>query len=231
MHFTALKTPIITKNQDLFSVFCDVVLEKNIKIFEDSVLVISSKVVSVCQGRIVSKDEKQKYIEDTSSEILTKKNNFSLTVTNEIIIPNAGIDSSNITNDEVVLWPENPQKYADEFCEKIKKKYRTQNIGIIISDSRITPRRQGTTGVALAWSGITGVFDLRGKTDIYGNILKVSTVNIADNICSGAEVLMGQADEKTPFILVENLPHQYFTDEPQDPERAIISRQEDLFDI
>ena len=130
-----------------------------------------------------------------------------------------------------MLWPENPQKYADEFCEKIKKKYRTQNIGIIISDSRITPRRQGTTGVALAWSGITGVFDLRGKTDIYGNILKVSTVNIADNICSGAEVLMGQADEKTPFILVENLPHQYFTDEPQDPERAIISRQEDLFDI
>lgn len=231
MKFSSLSTHIITKDQDLFLIFCDSLLKNNISLEENTVLVISSKVVSVCQGRIVENNKKLEEIEKSSEKIISQKNGFYLTVTNGIVIPNAGIDSSNAQSDTIILWPENPQKYADDFRYQIQKKYNIASIGVIISDSRITPMRQGTTGVALAWSGIIGVFDLRGTTDIYGNVLQVSTVNIADNICSGAEILMGQADEKTPFVLVSNLSSQYFTDEQQFPKNALISRQEDLFDI
>jgi len=239
MNFVPIQTGIFERKEGerentLFSFFC-MYFEK--KIPENSILIISSKVVALDQNR-VSELEISELIEqecrnspENSQKVLRKTGDFFLTENDGIIIPNLGIDSSNAKAGIKILWPENPQQFADDFRTQLQNKYSVQNIGVVISDSRITPRRRGTTGVALAWSGISGVYDMRGKKDIYGRALEVSTVNIADNVVSGSEILMGQADEKTPFVLVENFPEKYFTEKQQSPASAIIPEEEDLFDV
>ena len=238
MIFFPIKTGIFKKDENLFIFFCTHLSQE---IPENSVLVISSKLVALSQNRISQLEiselihqecnNSEKNNSENSQKILSKTGDFFLTEHSGIIIPNLGIDSSNSKKGIKILWPENPQKFADEFREKLQKKYEIKNIGVVISDSRMTPRRRGTTGVALAWSGISGVYDMRGHKDIYGRKLEVSTVNIADNIVSGSEILMGQADEKTPFVLVENFPEKFFTEKQQNPQDAVISQEEDLFEV
>ena len=230
MNFVPVSTGIFKKGggeHSLFTFFCEY-FSKNIS--EYSVLVISSKLVALAQGR-TSSSEISELVERESQKILGKTGDFFLTEADGIVIPNAGIDSSNSQAGVKILWPESPQQFADDFRKKLQKTFRVKDIGVVISDSRITPRRRGTTGLSLAWSGISGVYDVRGKSDIYGRKLEVSTVNIADNVVSGSEILMGQADEKIPFVLVENFPEKFFTEKKQNPQNAVISEEEDLFDL
>jgi F420-0:gamma-glutamyl ligase len=67
------------------------------------------------------------------------------------------------------------------------------------------PTRRGTTGVALAAAGLEAVVDLRGKEDLFGNILRVTSQAIADDLCSAAQLIMGESDEATPFVLVRGV--------------------------
>ncbi len=233
MNIVPLKTRILKKGEDIFTFFLEYLHNTpSKKIQDNTVLVISSKIVAVHQGRIM----KIENIEDfrravfaEADEILVDKNKFLLTVKNGVVIANAGIDQSNSKDGEVILWPENIQEFADEYTQKIKERYGLKNFGVIISDSRVTMRRRGTVGVGIAWSGIWGVKDERGTKDLFGRELEVSTVNIADNLVSSAEIVMGQAAECTPFVLIENLDNTLFTDVQQTHESAEISKEEDLF--
>jgi coenzyme F420-0:L-glutamate ligase / coenzyme F420-1:gamma-L-glutamate ligase len=76
---------------------------------------------------------------------------------------------------------------------------------VVIADSRLMPTRKGTVGVALAAAGIKAIADLRGKPDLFGNVLRVTSQAIADDLCSGAQIVMGEADEATPIVLVRGL--------------------------
>lgn len=236
MNLIPIKTQIVEKGENLFSFFCEYLQKNNVfNITENSVLVISSKVVAVSQNRIVNTGESLELFRNAvfseADEILVDKNKFLLTVKNGVVIANAGIDQSNSKEGEIILWPENIQEFCDNFSEKIKKRYNLKNFGVVISDSRVTMRRRGTVGVALGWSGIWGVKDERGTKDLFGRALEVSTVNIADNLVSSAEILMGQAAECTPFVLIENLAQSLFTDEEQTHASAEISKDEDLFSV
>ena len=75
----------------------------------------------------------------------------------------------------------------------------------MICDSRLMPTRRGTVGAALAASGLEAVVDLRGKTDLFGNILRVTSQAIADDLSSSAQLLMGESDEATPMVLIRGL--------------------------
>ena len=237
MNLRPIKTRILKKSEDIFTFFLEY-LDKNVKnntvqIAENSILVISSKIVAVSQNRIVTTEDDlelfRKQVQQEADEILVDKNKFFLTVKNGVVIANAGIDQSNSKKGEIILWPENIQEFADAFTQKIKTLYNIKNFGVVISDSRVTMRRRGTVGVALGWSGFFGVKDERGSKDLFGRKLEVSTVNIVDNIVSAAEILMGQADECTPFVLVENLDKNLFTEIQQSHKSAEISKEEDLF--
>jgi len=237
MNLLPIKTRILKKSENIFPFFLEY-LSKNaenndVKIAENSILVISSKIVAVSQNRIISTGDdlelfRTEVIKE-ADEILVDKNKFFLTVKNGVVIANAGIDQSNSKKGEIILWPENIQEFADEFTQKIKKIYSLKNFGVVISDSRVTMRRRGTVGVAIGWSGFFGVKDERGTKDLFGRELEVSTVNIADNVVSAAEILMGQAAECTPFVLVQNLDKNLFTEIQQSHESAEISKEEDLF--
>jgi F420-0:gamma-glutamyl ligase len=120
------------------------------------------------------------------------------------------------------------QQFVDDFRQRLKQKARAESLGVILADSRVVPFRLGISGVALAWSGLLGVSDERGKPDLFGKPLKVSRLAIADNLASLAQLFFGQAAEQTPFVLINDAPVA-FSDTQQDYKSAQIDPADDLY--
>ena len=146
-----------------------------------------------------------------------------------LIMANAGIDQSNVADPEsgefALLLPEDPDASAGRLRDRLSELTGCAP-GVVISDSFGRPWRVGTVGVAIGCAGFPATLDLRGHTDLYGRPLRVTVVGHADEIASAASLLMGQASEAQPIILVRGLalraPHQ--------PAAALIRpQQQDLF--
>ena len=187
------------------------------------VLVISSKFLAISEGRVArlasvrtsqgAKEMAERYHVDgrlcelvirESDEIIGGIPGFILTSKDGILTPNAGIDKSNIAHGMVVLYPRRPDELARMIRNAIK--FATGAlIGIVICDSRLSPTRKGTIGVTLAASGLEAILDMRGREDLFGNVLKVTSQAIADDLSSAAEILMGESDEATPIVLIRGL--------------------------
>jgi coenzyme F420-0:L-glutamate ligase/coenzyme F420-1:gamma-L-glutamate ligase len=190
---------------------------------DGDILVLSSKFIAVSEGRIVElagvepsqealvaakefdiAPELCELVIRESDGVLGGVSGFMLSVKEGLLTPNAGIDKSNIERGKVVLYPRNPLESAESLVEEMKFR-RGVDIGVVVSDSRLMPTRKGTVGVALAAAGLAAIVDLRGKPDLYGNVLKVTSQAIADDLCSGAQVVMGEANESVPIVLVRGL--------------------------
>ncbi len=190
---------------------------------DGDVLVISSKFVAISEGRVVALEtvkigeralklsgvyglqpELCELIVRESDEIIGGVRGFILAVKDGLLTPNAGIDKSNMEHGKVVLYPRRPAESADALLETIKFR-RGLDVGIVISDSRLMPTRRGTVGVAIAAAGIEAILDLRGRPDLFGNVLRVTSQAIADDLCSGAQILMGEADDGVPIVIVRGL--------------------------
>src|SRR5579884_48834 len=157
-----------------------------------------------------------------SQEILGGVLGFALAITKDgTLAPNAGIDRSNVPKGFVILYPRDPEALVMNLRESLIKlwnkkgkssssKVRIRRLGIVLSDSRIVPTRLGTTGVALAVAGFRPVIDLRGKRDLFGNTLKVTMKAVADQIASGAEILMGESSESIPIVIARGIEASLF---------------------
>ncbi len=203
---------------------------KKAPLSEGDVLVVTSKVVAVTQGRvkkISSRADFDKLVKAEADKIIGKSK-VTLTLNAGIFIPWAGIDRSNVKKGYAVLWPEKPFRVAHDLLVSLKKKYRLKNLGVIISDSHCIPLRNGVTGIALGYAGFRGVNDLRGRKDLYGNRLEVTQQNMADMLSSAAHLVMGEAAESTPFALIKNAPVR-FTAKKTDPREILISPKACLF--
>ncbi len=121
---------------------------------------------------------------------------------------NAGIDHSNIPQnpalERVLLLPENPDASAARIHEHIRQQ-RDVRVGIIINDSAGRAWRNGVTGIAIGAAGLPSLLDLRGENDLHGNPLRVTEVGIADEIAAAASLVMGQAAQGIPAVLVQGL--------------------------
>jgi F420-0:gamma-glutamyl ligase len=103
-----------------------------------------------------------------------------------------------------VLYPKQPY----DSIEILRKKFFIDfgiRIGIILSDSRILPMRIGTVGIALASSGFEPIMDLKGTKDLFGNVLKYTSQNLADSLASLGVLIMGESDKSTPVILIRGI--------------------------
>ncbi len=142
---------------------------------------------------------------------------------------NAGIDHSNIEQDaagqRVLLLPEAPDKTARELQAGIASRLRRQ-VGVIISDSVGRAWRTGTTGMAIGAAGITCLLKKTGQPDLMGNVLINTETGIADEIAAAASLVMGQADEGIPAVLVQGLAIAPAT---QTAATLIRPAQDDLF--
>ncbi len=204
---------------------------KGLKPKDGDILVVSSKVVALSEGRIVNYKTikpseraeslaKQYDLEPGFVEIVLQEANrvfggvrrVLLTIKNNMLIANAGIDHSNAPKDHAILWPKNPTLSVDNIRKEFNKRLDI-DIGVIISDSHCSPLRTGTTGFALATSGFDSIIDIRGKPDLFEKTTIITQRAISDGLAAAAVVVMGETDERTPAVLIRDS-HIELTNEP-----------------
>jgi coenzyme F420-0:L-glutamate ligase/coenzyme F420-1:gamma-L-glutamate ligase len=122
------------------------------------------------------------------------------------VMANAGIDQSNVApgGGRVLLLPRDPDRSAETLRQRLSAHYGCE-LAVIINDSFGRAWRRGTVGVALGVAGVPALRDLRGQADLFGRKLQVSVVGFADEIAAAASLIMGQAAEKLPVVLVRGL--------------------------
>ncbi len=231
MKVTPIQTHRISRGESLVGI-----LDRHLADFpENGVLAISSKIISLCQGRVVAKStiSKEALIFQEADAVLETADNpyhVFLTLKNHLLIPSAGIDESN-GDDVYILYPENIQETAYDIWQHIHRRYQRQHIGILITDSHTTPMRRGVTGITLAWCGFKPLYSYVGQPDLYGHPLRVTHMNLLDALASAAVLVMGEGAEQTPMALIEDAPKITFIDKPRVEETSSIALNlhEDLY--
>jgi len=201
-----------------------------------SILAITSKIVAICQGRTVPIDgtDKQALIEQEAEFFLPptlNSANVTMTIKQGRLIPNAGIDASN-GDEHYILWPHAPQQVANSVRTYLQQRFGYGQIGVLITDSNVTPLRLGVTGVAVAHSGFLALNDYVGAPDLFGRPLRMTRANVIEALASVAVLAMGEGSEQTPLAVISELPFVTFqTHEPTPEELAQlhIPLAEDLF--
>jgi dihydrofolate synthase / folylpolyglutamate synthase len=233
MTITAIRTPRISAGQTTLIQLLGSVLES---LPETSVLAITSKIVALCENRTipVTASNKADLIRRYSDKYLpasTSDYGIQFTITNDTLIPTAGIDESN-GDGNYILWPEDPQAAANEVREWISTRFDVKDFGVIITDSTCHPLRRGTIGISLAHSGFAALRNYVGTPDLFGREMKASHADISGGLAAAAVLAMGEGAEQTPLCLVTDLDSVDFQRRNPTKEELAnirITPEEDLF--
>lgn len=231
-----LTFPLVHLGQDLNDIVAQVIEKQNLHPKRGDVLAVASKVVAICEARVVRLGDVRVSVrarqlarrwdldERLSSIVLAESDSilggvkgFLLTVKNGILTSNAGADLKNSPPGTATLWPRNPDLSARRLRRFLEHRYRAR-LGVEIVDSRVTPLRLGTVGLAIGISGFRPVVDERRKPDLYGRKVRVTQSNIADDLASSAHMLMGETSKRIGAVLLRNAPIQL--GESSDPKRV-----------
>jgi coenzyme F420-0:L-glutamate ligase/coenzyme F420-1:gamma-L-glutamate ligase len=238
--------PLIEPGTDLGEVICAVSETHGPKLLDHDVVVIAQKVVSKAEGRyvdlatvkpaeravalakLVGKDPRLVDVILGESRRVVRHRPGVLIVEHKLgfVVANAGVDQSNVDPAKgaqpVLLLPENPDASALRLREQFRQRLG-RAVAVVINDSFGRAWRLGTVGVALGAAGLPALMNLRGAPDLYGRRLQVSETAFADEIAAAASLLMGQASEAAPVVVLRglqwpdvNLPAAALLRNPQD---------------
>jgi coenzyme F420-0:L-glutamate ligase / coenzyme F420-1:gamma-L-glutamate ligase len=220
--------PLVQPGDDLGAIAVTAFRENGLAPEDGDVLVVAQKIVSKAEGRYVDiasvrpseravslaaqLDKDPRFVEVVLSESkrVVRYRPGLLIVEHRLgfVMANAGIDHSNVGAEDgverVLLLPADPDGSARNLRQYLIDAFGFR-IGVIISDSFGRPWRKGTVGVALGAAGLPALIDLRGHPDLFGRELLVTETGFADEIAAAAGLLMGQADEAVPMVLVRGL--------------------------
>lgn len=234
MKFLSIKTrPLLPPKDDVFRL-----LDESLpKLKEGDVVFITSKILSIHQGRciriqeVASGKQKLKLIKSEADKLLMSKwgrdHKIVLTIKDYTLIPSAGIDESN-ANGYFILWPKNVNKLVKEIWQYLKKKHKVKKLAVITTDSHTTPLRMGVGGISVGFFGLEPVRDMRGSKDIFGRKLLYTQVNIVDNISAMAVLLMGEGSEQTPLMILRGAKFIKFTTK-NTYRKLVIEPKQDLY--
>lgn len=232
MRVTAIRTAKVQPGDNLFELLDSAITD----LAEASVVVVTSKIVSLAEGNVVAFDETDKKDLITSEAELYLPDNMSkyghkFTITKNTLIASAGIDESN-GGGYYVLWPKDAQASANAIRQHLSERFKLANVGVVITDSTCQPLRRGATGIILAHSGFKALRNYIGQPDIFGRPFEVSQANVAGGLAAAAVVTMGEGAEQTPLAMISDVPFVEF--QPRDPsadelKEINISLDEDLF--
>jgi len=233
MILTALPgIPLVFPGDDLAVLILKGVECADLTLQDGDLLVVTQKVVSKVEGRLVNlmevepSSEAIRLAEETDKdprlvEVILNESRQVLRKRNGIIIvehrlgfvcANAGVDHSNVQGEEgqqgewVTMLPQNPDASAQRLRERLRDATGAK-IGVIIIDSHGRAWRLGTVGIAIGVAGFPALLDLRGRPDLFGDPLMITQVGLADEVAAAASILMGQADEGIPVIHIRGLPY------------------------
>jgi coenzyme F420-0:L-glutamate ligase len=206
MEIRAIRTAVFKEGDSLVAF----VRARLKKIPDGSVLVIASKVVALAEGRTVKNPgslQKERLIREESSR--AKKTRYAwLTLKDGMVMANAGIDESN-ADGKLVLLPKDSFAAAKKLRNELMKLYRIGKLGVVVSDSALSPLRAGVTAHAVGYAGIKGIRDYRGGKDLFGRTLKLSRTNVVDSLATAAALCMGEGAERQPLALIAGAPVEF----------------------
>jgi coenzyme F420-0:L-glutamate ligase/coenzyme F420-1:gamma-L-glutamate ligase len=218
--------PLVKEGDDIAGLILNGLAASGLSLQRGDVLVIAQKIVSKAEGRVVDlrqvtpsprakqlaaevdKDARlvELILRESTEVVRHRKGVLVVAHRSGIVLANAGIDASNVGGDEhhVLLLPED----CNRSCRDIRARFGTRTgvePAVLIIDSLGRAWRNGTVGVALGAAGLPALLDLRGTPDLFGRELRSTEVGIADEIAAAASLLMGQAGEGTPIVLLRGL--------------------------
>lgn len=236
----------IKKGDDIAHLIIKSIKHKNESLQENDVVIITHKIISKAEGRttdlrnIVPSEVSKKISSNTGKdprlvELIISQSNEIVKIERDIIITetkhgfvcaNAGIDTSNVgkLSDHVLLLPDDPDESARSIRNDLNAKTGV-NVGITISDTFGRPFRKGQVNIAIGVAGIDPIKSYIGKRDMYGKILRVTEIAIADEITSAAELVMGKSS-RVPVSIVRGYD---FSFNDSSISKVTRSKKDDLF--
>jgi coenzyme F420-0:L-glutamate ligase/coenzyme F420-1:gamma-L-glutamate ligase len=221
--------PLVRRGDDLAAIILRGLREANFALADGDVLVLAQKIVSKAEGQMVrlqdvtpsprarelarqcGKDPRfcEVVLWDTREVLRVREGLIVVETRHGWVCANAGIDRSNVAphgeDDWVLRLPEDADRSARELRARLRRTTGA-DIGVIVDDTHGRAWRNGAVGVAIGVAGVPAVEDLRGRADLFGYHLQVTTIGLADQIASAASLLQGQADEGRPIIHVRGVP-------------------------
>jgi len=222
--------PLVQPGDDLAALILAAIERAKLALADRDVIVVAQKIVSKSEGRRVklssvepsarARELAPQLAKDARLvEIVLRESREVLRVRSGVIVvedirglvlANAGVDASNVNEDggedSVLLLPADPDASAARLRADLSAR-TSRDIGIVINDSIGRAWRNGTIGTAIGVSGLPGLLDLRGAPDLFGRVLRTTDLGLADEIAAAASLLMGQAGEGCPAVLVRGVPY------------------------
>jgi coenzyme F420-0:L-glutamate ligase/coenzyme F420-1:gamma-L-glutamate ligase len=248
LHISALAgIPLVRVGDNIAHLIAEALAASGLSLQRGDVLAIAQKIVSKAEGRIVdlrevtpsaraeelaaAVDKDPRLVElilrESTAVVRHRKGVLVVEHKSGIVLANAGIDTSNVMGDDehVLLLPED----CNRSCREIRAGLAARTgieVGVVIIDSLGRAWRNGTVGVALGAAGLPALLDLRGTPDLFGRELRSTEVGRADEIAAAASILMGQAAEGTPVVLLRGL---HLSGADGSAADLIRARERDLF--
>ncbi|MCC7346508.1 MAG: coenzyme F420-0:L-glutamate ligase [Variibacter sp.] len=241
--------PAVQPGDDLAALITSAAAQSAVTFRDRDVVVVAQKIVSKAEGRVVAlagvrpspqaqalaaksdKDARLVEVILSESKRIVRQRPGVIIAEHRLgfVMANAGVDRSNVgpqSDDErVVLLPLNPDASAARLSAALSARHGCR-LPVIVSDSFGRAWRNGTAGIAIGAAGLPSLRDRRGAPDLFGRPLHVTTIGFADEIAGAASLLMGQADEGRPVVIVRGLAWE----EPESSAQALIRpSDEDLF--
>jgi len=216
--------PLIKKDDPLDEFILEAMARMDLEIHQGDILIMAETAIAKAEGNTIElkeinptskaqdfaaktgKDpELVEAILQESSEIIKVGPDFIISETKHgFVCANAGIDESNVARGLATPIPENPDRSASQIRGKIEDA-TGKEIAIIISDTQGRAFREGAIGVAIGISGMDPMWDRSGERDLFGRELKTTAIAVADELASAASIVMGQANEGIPVVLIRGV--------------------------
>lgn len=205
--------------------------EPNGPLRDNDVLVVTQKIVSKAEGRLVAIDpddplSHKELVESEARRVVRRRGDLIITETRHgFICANSGIDLSNVQRGYAALLPIDSDKSARRIRDIVRARLGVE-VGVIVSDTFGRPWRMGLTDVAIGVAGIAAVVDLRGTEDALGRVMQVTEVCVADELASAGELVMGKSSG-IPVAVIRGADPSWFRD--SSIKEIVRPAQEDLF--
>ncbi|WP_232778547.1 coenzyme F420-0:L-glutamate ligase [Carbonactinospora thermoautotrophica] len=195
---------------------------------DGDILVVTSKVVSKAEGRILRGVDREAAIDAETVRLVARRGRTRIVQTRHgFVLAAAGVDASNTEPGTVVLLPEDPDSSARALRARLYE-LRGVRVGVVVSDTFGRPWRVGLTDVAIGVAGLAPLEDHRGRTDAYGNPLEVTVTAVADELASAAELAKGKTSG-VPVAVVRGLAHLVTAGDGPGARPLVRPPEEDMF--
>jgi dehydro coenzyme F420 reductase / coenzyme F420-0:L-glutamate ligase / coenzyme F420-1:gamma-L-glutamate ligase len=198
--------PGIGPGDDLSAILGRALLEERIQLQDGDVVVVTQKVVSKAEGRVVPEgpDGKAGWVAKETRRVVARRGDLVIAQTRHgLVCANAGVDASNIADGYLTLLPEDPDRSAEELRSALSSRSGAE-VAVVITDTFGRPWRQGLVNVAIGCAGFPALVDLRGTKDATGRVLEATVVAVADEVAAASGLAMGKADG-IPAVVVRGI--------------------------